>query len=509
MPSWDLAFTATFIEPTETTTTVASSKTRRCSVKFVTLTATVAGGPSTGNVEFFDGAHSLGTKSVNGAGLASLSTGSLDGANSITAVYAGIGIFRASTSTVLTQTVNKASTTTALVSATNPVDCWRDHRSRPQRYPPVSPGAGTRTGNVELYRGRRSRCDLGRRRFRRRHLLASLPDRNEQRRRHLCRRRQLHRQLLAHPLAGRQPRRRERRIDRYAQSVTYAKDTDLHGDRDLRGAGKARPPATSNSAKAPASSARFAVNGSGVATFSTSTLLGGSHTITAEYKGDAHHETATGTLSLVVNTGVSVDDRSLTHPALRILGQSVTFTATVTGVGITPTGKVTFREGPPSSLNRRSTAPASRRFRPPRSASACTRSSRPTTATTTTAPALLFAIDQQVDQASTTTVVDSSSYPSIVGENVRLTATVSTVGPGAGSPTGTVSFFDGATLLGSASIDGSHLATLAVGAHAITAVYAGDTSFTGSASTMFSQEVEKDGTPGRCDPGRDQVARAA
>ncbi len=100
-----------------------------------------------------------------------------------------------------------------------------------------------------------------------------------------------------------------------------------------------------------------------------------------------------------------------------------------------------------------------------------------------------------VSQAATTTVLSSSANPSVFGQPVTLTATVAPVAPGSGTPTGTASFFDGATLLGSAALS-SGVATLttsslSVGTHSITAVYSGDGNFIGSTSSVLSQVVNK------------------
>jgi hypothetical protein len=61
-----------------------------------------------------------------------------------------------------------------------------------------------------------------------------------------------------------------------------------------------------------------------------------------------------------------------------------------------------------------------------------------------------------------------------------------------GTPTGNVSFYDGATLIGSSSLtagSASIAPVLIAGTHTITAVYAGDTNFTGSPSVVLSQIV--------------------
>ena len=70
------------------------------------------------------------------------------------------------------------------------------------------------------------------------------------------------------------------------------------------------------------------------------------------------------------------------------------------------------------------------------------------------------AVSQSVDQASTSTSLASDVNPSVHGESVTFTATVSVTAPGSGTATGTVEFFDGATSLGSAAVDGTGTATV-------------------------------------------------
>ena len=60
--------------------------------------------------------------------------------------------------------------------------------------------------------------------------------------------------------------------------------------------------------------------------------------------------------------------------------------------------------------------------------------------------------------------------------------------------TGTITFRDGTTTLGTSTLNGSGVATfttttLALGTHSITAVYGGDTNFTGGTSIAFAQTV--------------------
>lgn len=80
----------------------------------LTPTVTAAGGLPTGTVEFFDGAASLGQAALMG-GEAGLTVSNLPvGARSPTAAYAGDANFAASTSTALSQTVNKGESSLAL-----------------------------------------------------------------------------------------------------------------------------------------------------------------------------------------------------------------------------------------------------------------------------------------------------------------------------------------------------------------------------------------------------------
>jgi MBG domain (YGX type)/Bacterial Ig-like domain (group 3)/Domain of unknown function (DUF4214) len=99
-----------------------------------------------------------------------------------------------------------------------------------------------------------------------------------------------------------------------------------------------------------------------------------------------------------------------------------------------------------------------------------------------------------ITPAATTTALASSADPSANGQTVTLTATVSLVPVGAGQSTGTVTFQDGSTVLGTGTVGANGTATITtsalnVGTHLITAVYSGDTNATASSSTVFSQMV--------------------
>ena len=101
--------------------------------------------------------------------------------------------------------------------------------------------------------------------------------------------------------------------------------------------------------------------------------------------------------------------------------------------------------------------------------------------------------------AETTTVVTSSDNPSVFGQEVTFTAMVTVVAPNVGTPTGIVTFLDGASTLGTGALDDTGTAslstsTLAVGSHPVTAVYGGDASDQASTSSAVSQIVNQAST---------------
>ncbi|MBZ5684902.1 MAG: Ig-like domain repeat protein [Acidobacteriia bacterium] len=93
-------------------------------------------------------------------------------------------------------------------------------------------------------------------------------------------------------------------------------------------------------------------------------------------------------------------------------------------------------------------------------------------------------------RATSTVSLASSANPALLTDSVTFTATVSSV---SGSPSGSVNFYDGATLLGSGTIASGTAtyatSTLAVGSHSITAAYSGDTQFSISNSSAVSQII--------------------
>jgi hypothetical protein len=181
-------------------------------------------------------------------------------------------------------------------------------------------------------------------------------------------------------------------------------------------------------------------------------------------------------------------------------GQLVIYTATVTsapGAG-TPTGTVTFTDGN-ATISGCGTEPVN----PGNGTATCqvTYSSPGThsitagySGDTSFGPSTSAALTQTVNPASTGTAVTSSANPAAAGHSVTFTATVSPQPPGAGTPTGTVTFTDGgATIAGCGGLpvnNGQATCTtsaLAPGSHTITASYGGDPDFNASSGQLTQQ----------------------
>src|SRR5437764_254616 len=99
-----------------------------------------------------------------------------------------------------------------------------------------------------------------------------------------------------------------------------------------------------------------------------------------------------------------------------------------------------------------------------------------------------------VNTAGATTSVASSKNPTVFGQAVTFSVTVSAT---TGTPTGTVTLFDGASTIGTAALGSTGAAafttsSLAVGNHSITASYSGDSNFNASISSAFTQIVNLD-----------------
>ncbi len=93
---------------------------------------------------------------------------------------------------------------------------------------------------------------------------------------------------------------------------------------------------------------------------------------------------------------------------------------------------------------------------------------------------------------ATTTTLNASAAAIVQGTSVTFTATVAQ-GTGTVIPTGTVTFYDGSTSLGTGTLSSNSAtyatANLAPGVHSVTASYGGDTNYSGSVSPAVTVTV--------------------
>jgi len=123
-------------------------------------------------------------------------------------------------------------------------------------------------------------------------------------------------------------------------------------------------------------------------------------------------------------------------------------------------------------------------------------------------------VQPQPSQVATRTTLTSSQNPARSTQSVTFTATVSPVVTGSGTPTGTVTFFDGPNHISGCDhrlLTGGKAACtvsgLAGGVHTIAATYTGDSNFTPSTSKALTQTVQAPPSASISAPGNGGVYR--
>ena len=241
------------------------------------------------------------------------------------------------------------------------------------------------------------------------------------------------------------------------------------------------------------------LNSTAVATFSSSSLGAGDHTIVAEYGGDTHNSSgeSAGVAQVVDQAATQVALTGSPNPAPH--GSSVTLLATVKVVapgGGTRTGTVTFKDGTTTlaavkvsgddaKYSLKTLAVGPHTITAAYSGDANNESSE-------------SSITQTIVKASTQVMLTSSESTAPHGSSGYLQATVKVADSGSGSPTGTVTFMEGSTPLATVALSGKtakyKLNTFTPGTHTITATYNGDESNESSTSAGFPQSITKAST---------------
>jgi len=450
--------------------TVVSSFNPSTAGQLIGISAAILPASATGSVQFFDGTTSLGTATIANGSAYVMTSSLAAGSHSITAVYSGDASYAGSTSGALTQTVKTPSSTTfglnvspVVYGQTVTLMSW------------VTPTAAT--GTVQFLDGTTVLATVtvsgG---------TANFPISTLSTGTHVI----------------------------YAQ---YSGDANYgnSGSAPLTfSVGKASATLAATSSSNPSVSgqavtftATLSPNGAtgtvqfldgatalgtvtinaGVAALSTSTLAAGSHNITASYSGDGNYNSASSALTQTVKATTSTT--LSTNSTSIVLGQTVQLTASV--VPATATGTVQFLDGA-SALGTVALSGG---------AAALTVSNLAVGSHSLTAVysgdgndvgSTSAGVVVTVGKASSSVTVISSLNPSVAGQVVTFTASVTP-----STATGTVQFKDGATILGTVTVSGggAALATsaLAAGSHSITAVYSGDGNYNG-ASGGLTQTVK-------------------
>ena len=237
----------------------------------------------------------------------------------------------------------------------------------------------------------------------------------------------------------------------------------------------------------------------GAAAVSSATLAQGTHSITAQYSGDANFAASTSpAVSQVVNAAALIGTTTtVTGPTTGDSGGNFTFTATVAPASgnARPTGTVTIFDG--------ATAIATGTFATGLGPFFTSRTLSPGThsisakyggdANFSPSTSSILTVTVSATQATSTTTTLTGPATATSGANVMIMASVA---PASGTkvPTGQVTFSEGAGIFGAFPLNASGVATfstsaLSVGMHSITAQYGGDPNFANSTSTAFSINI--------------------
>src|SRR5262249_10107459 len=174
-----------------------------------------------------------------------------------------------------------------------------------------------------------------------------------------------------------------------------------------------------------------------------------------------------------------------------VFGQAETLTATVVAPAGVPTGTVTFLDGT-TVLGTAQVNAAGQAMLPVSLGVGNHQLTAVYGGAAAFAGSTSAAAAVTVNPAATTLALASSVNPAATGQAVTFRVGVTAVAPGAGTPTGTVTFKDGGVILGTFAVGADGTATLttsfaAAGGHVITAVYNGDPNFVGSSQALTEQ----------------------
>jgi hypothetical protein len=453
------------LTPTVTVTTAPSTSTYG---QTVTISSTVTSG-ATGTVTFTSGGATLGTGTLNGSGNTSITTTALPvGSDTITATYNGDSTYNTGTATT-THTVSKVTPAMTLTSSVNPADA-----NQPVKFTATLPSNvtgtvsftsnGTSIGTGTIANGVATLTT------------STLPIGTD---------------AIVATYAGDSndngaTANLTETINKGTPTVTVTANpsTSTYGQTvTITSSVLAGATGTITVTSGGQTLGSGTVSAAGTVTVTTSSLLVGTDTITASYSGDSNDNPATGSTTETVSKGTPTVTVTTSGPST--YGQTVTITTTLppgtTGTVTVSSGGTTIGTG---TVNSSGTVTVTTSALPVGTDTITVSyggdtNNNPATGTTT----------QVVNQIAPTVTLVSSANPSSVNQSVTFTATVPA------SATGTITFLDGSTPIGTAPVaSGTASVTtssLTGGTHTITASYSGDTNDGAATSAPLTQTVNK------------------
>jgi hypothetical protein len=234
-----------------------------------------------------------------------------------------------------------------------------------------------------------------------------------------------------------------------------------------------------------------ALSASGVATYGTSGLTGGAHSITAEYGGDTNYNGATSpAIALTVNKATPAVSLAASPTSVPLSSDTVNLTATLTGGGIKPSGSVTFVDG----TNTLGAGPLSKGI--------ATYAATGLAVGTHSITAAYGGDTNYVPLTSAAVVVQVAAAEGTIKPTVTVTSSASTItaaqaftvtvgvngGSGNPTPTGSITLASGSynasqTLASGTTSFTIPAGTLSAGANTLTASYSGDGTYAGLSGT--------------------------
>ena len=437
----------------------------------IPLAATVTPISAGGTVKFLEGSSVLGTATVAG-GTATLSIATLPvGRHAITAVYSGDAANAGSTSSAVTETINPRVTTLAVSSSVSPSAFGQAVTFTASVTPASASGTvqfldgSTVLATVAVASGSAS-------------TVATLPVGT-------------HSVSASYSGDTNDAPSASASISQIVQQAPSTTTLSSNTNRSPQGQpipmSVAVSPASATGSVSLMSGATVLATAalvSGAATFNISNLPAGSNSIYARYLGDASY-LASNSATIVQIVLIPTSTVLTSSPNPSAFGSTVTLT--VTASPSSATGPVQFNSGATilgtaNLVNGKATLPLA--SLPVGQSSLVAYYSGDDTHAGFASPT----ITQTVNKASSSVAVTSSKNPSINGDSVTFTATLSP-----GSATGTVQILDGNTALGTVAVtDGTAalaVSALTVGTHSIKAVYSGESRYLGSTSAPMTQTV--------------------